>query len=825
MSDSSAPTGLSQAEASRRLAAEGANALPSADRHGVIGVLVHVATEPTFLLLIAASAVYLVLGDRAEAIALAASLAVLFVIAVVQERRTERTLDRLRDLSSPRALVLRDGAERRIAGGEVVRGDLLLLREGDRVAADATILESHDLQADESLLTGESLPAAKSAAGDRHVFAGTLVVRGSGRASVTATGARSQLGRIGASLARFEAGKTSLETETARIVRYIAAIAIMLCVAVVALYLAAGAGVLDAILGGLTLAMAIIPVEFPVVLTIFLALGAWRIAKQGVLTRRMPAIEMLGAATVLCCDKTGTLTENRMRVAEAWSDGQWTAARAFGVAQAEMLETAALACEQAPFDPMERAILEAAAAWRAEGSPRASEERHYPLSDTFLAVAMAWRNGPDARILAMKGAPETVLELCALDGDARIDALAAAASAAQRGLRVLAVARGAWGNEPLPREAREFAWRFIGFIALADPLREAVPAAIALCRRAGVRVIMVTGDHPATARSIASQAGLDAERVVTGADIESFGPDALTRAVRTVQVFARVRPEQKLTLVRALRDAGEVVAMTGDGVNDAPALKAAHIGVAMGARGTDVAREASALVLLEDDFTAMVATIRLGRRIYDNIRGAMSYLVAVHVPLAGMALLPLAAGWPVFIYPLHVVFFEFVIGPACTLAFEAEHGDARAMERPPRPPGERLFTARMLAVALGLGGIALAAVAGVYAAALAHGVPEGAARALGFTTLVCSNLALIVADRSDRLTVRELLGRRNPVLWSIVAGAAAALFAVVYWPGAADLFRFARPGLYEELAAVAAALLVLAISDVPKRFRGRKRPG
>jgi Ca2+-transporting ATPase len=816
--------GLSQAEAALRLAAEGPNALPSPERHGVLHLLLQVAKEPMFLLLIGACATYLLLGDRAEALALAASLVVVFTITVVQERRTERTLERLRDLSSPRALVIRDGAERRIAGRDVVRGELLVLREGDRVAADAELVDSHDLQVDESLLTGESVPVVKGARADVRVYSGTLVVRGVGRAVVSATGPRSQLGRIGATLSRVDPGKTSLELETARIVRSIAAVAVASCAGVALLHVVMRGDPLSAVLAGLTLAMALLPEEFPVVLAIFLALGAWRIARHGVLTRRMPAIEMLGAATVLCCDKTGTLTENRMRVAETWQDGTWTQAADAGLALAPVLETAALACERAPFDPMERAILDAAKSRTGDVAASAAIERHYPLADDFLAVAMARRTARGAIEVAMKGAPETVVDLCRLDVDARNAALDAAADAARRGLRVLAVARAAWGNEPLPHDPRAYDWRLVGLVALADPVRAAVPAAIATCRRAGIRVVMITGDHPATARAIAREAGLDAARVVTGTEIEALDPEALARAARTVQVFARVRPEQKLALVQAFRAAGEVVAMTGDGVNDAPALKAAHIGVAMGGRGTDVAREAAALVLLEDDFTAIVATIRLGRRIYANIRNAMSYLLSVHVPLAGMAFLPLAFGAPVFLYPLHVVFLEFVIDPASTLAFEAEHSDAGTMQRPPRHPAQRLFDVRTVAVALALGGAALALVAGVYAVAFARGAPEGVARALAFITLVTSNLALIFAYRSERLTTLEVLGRGNPVLWSIVAGAATALALAVHWPAAARLFHFEHPGLGPEIAAVLAGLAMAAVSDLSKRLARRDSP-
>jgi P-type Ca2+ transporter type 2C len=814
--------GLSTAEAQRRFEQDGSNALPTAGRHGTLALVAGIAREPMFLLLIGASSIYLVLGDLGEALVLAASILVVMAITVVQERRTERSLERLRDLSNPRALVMRDGAECRIAGAQVVRGDLLLMREGDRVAADARVVECRDLLVDESLLTGESMPVAKRVDGE--VYSGTLVVKGTAAAQVTATGPRSELGRIGASLATVDSGKTSLERETARIVRLIAVGALALCVAVTLLYVATRGDLLSGVLAGLTLAMALLPEEFPVVLTVFLALGAWRIAQHGVLTRRMPAVEMLGAATVLCCDKTGTLTENRTTVVETWRDGAWREAAQWDAGDAPLLGAAAAACERSPFDPMERAILVAAerrsASSGVEGDPALG--RHYPLGERFLAVCNGWRLAAGHARLAMKGAPETIIDLCALATDERRRAIEVADVAAARGLRLLGVAEARWGVEPWLEDPAGYPWRFLGFIALADPIRGAVPAAIALCCRAGIRVVMITGDHPATARAIARQAGLDANEVVTGPQVEAMDEGALAAAAARAQVFARVRPEQKLRIVNALRAAGEVVAMTGDGVNDAPALKAAHIGIAMGRRGTDVAREAASLVLLEDDFTSIVGTVRLGRRIYDNIRNAMRYLVAVHVPLAGMALIPLAAGWPIFVFPVHVVFLEFVIDPACTLVFEAERSDPRAMERPPRPTSQRLFTAYSLGIGLLLGASELAAVAIVYGWALGAGRAEGIARALAFTTLVAGNLALIFANRSHRLTVLEVATRENAALRWIVAGTLAALVAALLWPAAARIFRFEAPAPLEAIAAALAGFAAILWYDLYKLSRRRK---
>jgi P-type Ca2+ transporter type 2C len=792
--------GLSNAEAKRRLAAEGPNTLPSEGRRGAAAIALEVVREPMLLLLVAGAVIYLFLGDGREALILVASILVVLTIAVVQERKSERALEALREMSSPRALVIRDGEPVRIAGAEVARGDLMILAEGDRVPADASLVSANDLRLDESLLTGESLPVDKRP--DTPVYSGTLVVKGQGLAIVTATGPRTEFGLIGQSIVSLDIGKTTLQRETSRIVKGVAAFALVLCVVLATYYVVTRGDVLAGILSGVTLAMAILPEEFPVVLTVFLALGAWRIARHGVLTRRLPAIETLGAATVLCVDKTGTLTENRMVVVDTIPAG--------GDAD-RVVNAAALACEIDPFDPMERAILSAAAPSAHALRRTWTLEHDYPLTPEFLAVCHAWHSPEGERRVAIKGAPETVLALCRLDESTAHLAMQEVERASARGWRLLAVAETAWSRPDWLEDPHGYTFAWLGFVALADPLRAEVPEAVAVCRRAGIRVVVITGDYPGTGLAIAKQAGIETEGgVLAGAEIAAMDSATLTRAARGTNVFARIRPDQKLRLVSAFKADGEVVAMTGDGVNDAPALKAAHIGVAMGKRGTDVAREASALVLVDDDFGSIVLAIRLGRRIYENIRNAMRYLLAVHVPIAGMSFLPLMFGWPVFLFPVHIVFLEFVIDPACSIVFEAEEGDDRIMNRRPRDPREPLFSARMLGVSLLLGASVLATVCLACWWAVSSGLPTGQVRSLGFAAIVFGNLALIHATRSRDHAIRGVLRRANPALWWITVGALFALAAAIYIPPVADIFRFALlpPGRFAvaALAGIAGVL-------------------
>ena len=836
-------SGLTGAEASLLLNQHGPNELPSTKRRDALRIALEVVREPMLLLLVAGGTIYLAVGDLHEALILLVSVFVVMGITIYQERKTERALEALRDLSSPRALVVRDGEEKRIAGREVVPGDLVLLHEGDRVPADGVLVECNEFSADESLLTGESLPVSKRPApaevlemanpgGDAQpfVFSGALVVQGYGKARILATGAQTQIGRIGKALESLEVQDTPLQIQTARFVRIFASIGLLLCLAVVVLYGMLRGDWLAGLLAGITLAMAVLPEEFPVVLTIFLALGAWRISQKKVLTRRMPAIETLGSATVLCVDKTGTLTENRMAVAELVSAGhRHEAARGALPANVRpVAHYAALACELNAFDPMERAIVAYAVEHDAE-TVRMREHwrlvKEYDLARDLLAVTHCWQKAQGGEIVvATKGAPETIAKLCKADPALQARIMEQTEQIAARGRRVLGVAEARFNGSVFPDRPFGFSFEFLGLIALADPVRPTVPQALKECYDAGIRVVMITGDYPGTAQSIAAEIGLKSPGgVLTGAQLESISAAELRRRVAEVSIFARVVPEQKLALVNALKANGEIVAMTGDGVNDAPALKAAHIGVAMGGRGTDVAREAASLVLLEDDFKSIVDTVRLGRRIYDNIRHAMAYLIAVHVPTAGMALLPLLFGWPLVFAPVHIVFLEFVIDPACSIAFEAEPAHPSTMRRPPRSPKEPLLGGRLLWFSFLQGMAVLIAVAVLYFLVLSHGFAEERARAMAFTALVLGNAVLIISNRSQTRSILATLRMPNRALWWIVGGAIGGLAVALYLPPMQRIFRFEALAVSDLLLCMLAALAGMAWSEIVKLMPGRRK--
>ena len=760
-----------------------------------------------FALLLGAGALYLLLGDLAEAVVLLVFACLSVGIAVAQEVRTERALEALRDLSSPRALVVRDGMHQRIPGREVVQGDLLILSEGDRVPADARLQAAQALEADESLLTGESIPVRKHVGGDpATVLSGSLIVRGSGEAIVEATGPRTELGRIGVALGTIEREPPRMRAQTMVMVRGFAIVGLLASLAMALLYGLLRGDWLQAALGGIALSMAMLPEEFPLVLTVFAIMGARRIARAGVLLRQASALQTLGATTVLCTDKTGTLTRNRMTVAAAQPEAP--------LDEHGLLRLAAEASEDAPFDPMEVALRQAAPQ-ATGGTPL----QHYGLRPELPAMGRAWATGTGAR-LAAKGAPEAILRLCAPPSAAAERIAAAAATMAARGLRVLGVAEAEWPSpSQLPARLEDARLVFRGLVGLADPLRPQVPEAVAECRSAGIRVVMLTGDHPDTARAIALEAGLEAAPVVTGAELARLDDAGFAACAAKVAILARMHPEQKLRLVQVLKAAGEVVAMTGDGVNDAPALKAAHVGIAMGARGTDVAREAAAAVLLDDDFGAILQAIRLGRRIIANLRKAMGYIVALHLPIAGMAFLPLAFGLPPVLGPLHIAFLEMVVDPVCSLVFEAEPEEADVMRRPPEDPQAPLLAPRLVAWGVLQGVVAFATTGGLYLWAWQAGLPEAALRSIAFIALVAALLALILVNRSFSASPLVALARPNPVLLAVLGVVGMLLLLVLAWPPATTLFRLDGFEAWQTGLAVANGVAVLLILEATKWSR------
>ncbi len=825
--------GLSSAVAKARLKQDGMNQLPMSGERTLLDIIRDVVREPMFLLLVTAGVIYLLLGEVSDALMLLGFVCVVMAITIYQENKTERVLEALRDLTSPRALVVRDGMQQRIAGCEVVRGDLLILSEGDRVPADAILVSCHHFAADESLLTGESVPVSKTAFVNAHehavveapppggdglpyVYSGALVVQGRGQALVIATGTDSEIGKIGKSLQGMDNEKTPLQHEINRLVRNLAIFGTLLSLLLLLVYGLTRGNWLHGLLSGITLAMSILPEEYPVVMTVFMAMGAWRISKHRVLTRRVNMVEVLGSASVMCVDKTGTLTFNRMAVQQLvvnqdvfnCNESSLTMPETFH----ELAEFAILASEIVPTDPMEKAIHDLGKHYLADtehlhGDWQMAHE--YALSAELLALSRVWKAvGKDDFIVAAKGAPEAIADLCHFDGVQLTQLAQQVDKIAAEGMRVLGVAKARYSGSIWPDIQHDFEFEFLGLIGLADPVRPTVLPAIKQCQAAGIRVVMITGDYPATAAAIAAQIGMPVGDggIITGAELIGMDDETLRERINRSNIYARMVPEQKLRLVNALKANGEIVAMTGDGVNDAPALKAAHIGIAMGGRGTDVAREAAGLVLLDDDFASIVHAVRLGRCIFDNLRKGMAYIFAVHFPIIGLALIPLLLGWSPVFAPVHIVFLELIINPASSIAFEAEPPEANIMQRPPRPASEALFGRRVFLISLWQGIFVLLASLSVLSYALLHGASDELARTLTFTTLVIGNLGLILVNRSWRHHVFKSVSRNNPALWWVIAGALTFLLLALNLPILREIFHFAPVSPQQLLYCVIAGL-------------------
>lgn len=836
--------GLTQKEADKILKTDGFNELPSQKKQSGFSLLLKIMSEPMLILLVVGGLIYLFLGETKDALMLVFSVFVVIGITFYQERKTEKTLEALRDLSSPRALVIRDGEQKRIAGREVVKGDIIIIREGDRVPADAVVLSCENLSVDESLLTGESIPVRKAEWDEKmksqrpggddlpFVYSGSLVTSGRGLVRVNCTGLNTEIGKIGKSLEDIKEEDTLLHKETAVIVRFFAGIGAVLCGLVVLYYAIVKGDIIGGFLAGITLSMAAIPEEFPVVLIIFLTLGAWRISKRKVLTRRSAAIETLGAATVLCTDKTGTLTLNKMELSSLYASGSFYEISNFASTDLPenfkiLLECGRLASQKDPFDPIEKELNKMGGLYLKNFEDTYKDFdliKEYPLSKNLLALSHVWQSKDKKElVIASKGAPEAVLDLCHVNSNERQDILQKVKEMSKKGLRVLGAARAVFSGGNLPADQHDFKFEFTGLLGFVDPIRASAPEAVKEAYKAGIRVIMITGDYPGTAQFVARKIGIEnSGKYITGEYLAKIDHLELREKIKKINIFARIAPEQKLLIVKALKANNEVVAMTGDGVNDAPALKSAHIGIAMGERGTDVAREAASLVLLNDNFSSIVAAVRLGRRIYDNIKRAMCYILVVHVPTVGMSILPLFFGFPIVLLPAHIAFLELIIDPACSTVFESEKEDKNIMKRPPRNLHQPIFNLKTVSISLAQGFGVLIAIFILFIFAIKSGRSEYETRSFVFVSLVLANLVLIVINLSWRKSIHKIFMSANKILFIVFAGALFCLPIILYVPFFADLFHVA-PLNFKDLILISAAVFAsLAWFEILKIINNKR---
>jgi Ca2+-transporting ATPase len=819
--------GLSSIEAKEILLKTGNNELPASKPKNIWQIAFEVMKEPMFLLLIGSGVLYILLGDSREGIILLSTFSVIITITFLQYRKTEKALDALKALSAPKTTVIRDGVEVKLASKEIVPGDLIIVNEGDRVTADGVILESNNLIVDESMLTGESVPISKtvqeaSENNSGKVFSGTMVVQGKGLVLVSSTGVNTAFGKIGSSLQSIGEDRTRLQKEMKLLIGRLFLIGAVLSSIVVAAFYYTRGNFLAALLNGLATAMSMLPEEFPVVLTIFFSLGAWRLSKSNVLTRKPSAIESLGAATVLCSDKTGTITQNKMELSALYDKVELFEKEDFlknKLSTENLISCAYFASQAATVDPMEKAFYKAFETF-VPASAAYTFLKEYPLSRDLLAMTRVFESpGNPSKIAFCKGAPEAIFKLCKLTEIETNKYLEIVQQMAEKGYRVIALAK-ADQFEDLPQYQDGFNFQFFGLLGLADPIRPEVPGAVKECREAGIKVVMITGDYPITAKSIALKIGIDSEGIMTGAELSALSDEELNAKISKISIFARVLPEQKLRIVNAFKANNEVVAMTGDGVNDAPALKAAHIGIAMGGKGTDVAREAASLVLLDDNFASIVSAIRSGRRIFDNLQKAMAYIIAIHIPIIGLALIPaFNPTIPIFLMPLHIVFMELIIDPVCSVVFETEQEEKGIMNRKPRNQNEQFFGGAKILAGMSQGLLLLASVIAVFFYTNSEGHSEGEVRAIAFSSLIIGNIFLILTNLSKtRSFISVLLERNLTILW-ILLSAFGMLFLIISLPFLQQIFSFEFPGYAHFIIAFAASTIMLTILETIKIWR------
>ena len=791
--------GLTWEEAGALQQKYGKNELIAQKKEGFGKKLLGIVSEPMFLLLIIAAAIYFMLGEPADGATLLLFVAGIIGIEAIQEWKTDKTLNALKDLSSPHIRVIRDGSETEIASSDLVPGDMMMIHEGVKIPADGYVVQCNDLYVDESTLTGEAEGVWKVPTDGTKVtsdywrndycYAGTLVTQGSAAVCVEKTGTATEYGKIGIHVAEANTEKTPLQRQIGLIVKVCAMIAAALFALIsVVTWLNISdhsymERLIESVLSGITLAMAMIPEEFPVILTVFLSMGAWRLAKKKSLVRKLPSVETLGAVSVLCVDKTGTITMNQMTVQDEWvANGD----------EDHLVEMMGLACEPDAYDPMEKAMLAHCEVKHSIPKSHLFGGRlisEYAFTNELKMMGHIWHHDEEI-IIAAKGSPERILTICQLPGNERAAVDHKITEMSEQGLRVIAIAAAVLHSEAeIPANITDCSLTLCGLVGLADPPRDFVKEDIAVCNKAGIRVVMITGDNGITAASIAKQVGIrNYDHIVTGDALEKMTDDELRESVKTVSIFSRVIPEHKMRIVKAFRDNGKVVAMTGDGVNDAPALKYADIGIAMGKRGSEVSREAADLILMDDNFSTIVDTIKDGRRIFDNIRKAVGYVFTIHLPIALSSLLAPALGISpasLMFLPALVVLLELVIDPTCSIVLERQPAETDIMERGPRNPKEKLLNAKVLLKSLMQGLTIFTASFGAYYHVLSEN-PEAApaARAMGLVVIIFANLFLVQVNSSDTDPIFTSVKRlaKDKVMWAVVILVMAGLLVMLYTP-------------------------------------------
>ncbi len=816
--------GLNETEVAAARAKFGTNTLTFKKESGFIDAIKELAQEPMVILLLVTSAIYFISGKVGDGIFMAAAIVVVSGISLYQNARSRNALAALKDFTHPRSKVIRSGELLEIKSEDLVVGDLLRIEEGTSVSADGAIISSNDFSVNESILTGESLPVFKDhLQEDNLVFQGTTVATGLAIVRVMAIGNKTRLGKIGKSLESIEEEKTPLELQINDFVKKMVIAGAIVFVTVWLINYLRSHMLLDSLLKALTLAMSILPEEIPVAFTTFMALGAWRLMKLGVVVKEMKTVETLGSASVICVDKTGTITENKMTLAKLFTlAGQKItgANDPLDPQEQELITLAMWASEPIPFDPMEVALHEAYLKLGKEDMRPGYKLIHeYPLGGIPPMMTHVHEDGSGSRIIAAKGAPEAIMAVSSLP-EAEKDSITAAINAlAAEGYRILGVGEALYTGTDFPATQQELKFAFKGLVAFYDPPKKNIETVLQSFYNAGIAVKIITGDNAATTQAVAQQIHFkNAGNCIGGDELMALTDDELAAKVKDISIFTRMYPDAKLRVINALKAQQEIVAMTGDGVNDGPALKAAHIGIAMGKKGTEIAKQAASLILLEDDLSKMVDAVAMGRRIYTNLKKAIRYIISIHVPIILVVFIPLALGWkyPNIFSPLHIIFLELIMGPTCSIIFENEPMEKDAMKHRPRAFTTSFFQWRELATSL-LQGLVIAAVALLICQyAIVQGINEAGTRTMVFAVLIVANIFLTLVNRSFHFSVFTTMRYKNNLVPLIISATVVVSALLLYITPFAAFFGLVPLAPQQLLIVTAAGFLSVIWYEIVK---------
>ena len=793
-------TGLSNDEVVASRKKWGFNSLEHQQKNHLLISIIEIVKEPMFLLLFVAASIYYITGDYGDGIFMTIAILLVATISLFQEARSRNAIDALKKLSQPKSRVIRNGEIIEIPSEEIVIGDCIQVQEGTFIPADAVIIQSNDFSVNEAILTGESLSVFKNELSEiNKVFQGTIVATGLAICEVTAIGNQTSLGKIGKSLESIEEEKTPLQLQITNFVKKMSIIGLVIFGIVWALNYYHSKVVFDSLLKALTIAMSVIPEEIPVAFTTFMALGAWRLMKIGIITKQTKTVETLGSATVICTDKTGTITENKMSLSQLYvfdSNTVIDANEKLNSEAEEVLSFAMWSSEPIPFDAMEIAIHEAYAKLESvDERPNYKLIHEYPLGGKPPMMTHVFENSKGKRIIAAKGAPEALIEVSSLSDKEKNQALIAMEAMAKKGYRVLGIGSAVFLGTDFPKTQQELKFSFKGLVAFYDPPKANIQEVFETFYKAGIQIKIVTGDNAATTSTIARQIGFkDADKVLNGDELMEMNSETLKVKVMETTLFTRMFPEAKLKIIQALKSNNQIVAMTGDGVNDGPALKSAHIGIAMGKKGTEIAKQAANLILIDDDFSKMTDAIAMGRRIYVNLKKAIQYIISIHIPIILIVFIPLALGWlyPNIFTPVHIIFLEIIMGPTCSVIYENEPMEGNLMLQKPRPLTTTFFNLKEITISIIQGLVITMGLLFVYNYCVDEGFTEKYTRTTVFLTLIMSNIFLTLENRSFYYSVFTTIRYKNNLVLMIIGITIAITSLLLFVPVFSNFFLFEK---------------------------------